>query len=79
MSAFTIVSHATLLEGSWASIASKIASDMWSATLSGWPIVTDSLVKRYLSVSQFVLHIIFLFVIFAPVFIFVEFIGRRVH
>ena len=48
----TIVSQATLLFGSCASIASRIASDIWSATLSGWPIVTDSLVKRYLSVSQ---------------------------
>ena len=36
------VSHATLDFGSWASIASKTASDIWSAILSGWPSVTDS-------------------------------------
>src|SRR5215213_9282439 len=27
-------------------MASRIASEIWSATLSGWPMVTDSLVNR---------------------------------
>src|SRR5262245_54502075 len=42
----TSVSHATREFLSWASSASRIASLIWSATLSGWPMVTDSLVKR---------------------------------
>ena len=41
-----IVSTATRLRGSCASIASRIASLIWSAILSGWPSVTDSEVKR---------------------------------
>src|SRR3954452_5429925 len=41
-----IVSTATRLRGSWASIASRIESLIWSAILSGWPSVTDSEVKR---------------------------------
>jgi hypothetical protein len=28
-------------------IASKTASEIWSHTLSGWPSVTDSEVKKY--------------------------------
>src|SRR3954465_5848566 len=40
------VSTATRLRGSWASIASRMASLIWSAILSGWPSVTDSDVKR---------------------------------
>src|SRR3954469_6612229 len=40
------VSTATRLRGSWASIASRIESLIWSAILSGWPSVTDSDVKR---------------------------------
>src|SRR5215217_3142158 len=40
------VSTATRLRGSWRSIASRIASLIWSAILSGWPSVTDSDVKR---------------------------------
>ncbi|MBA7470112.1 hypothetical protein ES707_05389 [subsurface metagenome] len=52
IASLTRVSQATLLFGSCSSIASRTASDMWSAILSGWPIVTDSLVKRYLLVSQ---------------------------
>src|SRR4051794_20264504 len=40
------VSTATRLLGSWASIASRIESLIWSAILSGWPSVTDSEVKR---------------------------------
>src|SRR5258706_6250326 len=43
----TAVSHATRAAGSCASIASRIASDTWSHTLSGWPSVTDSEVSRY--------------------------------
>src|SRR5579864_6714722 len=44
----TIVSHATRDAGSFASSASTTASEIWSATLSGWPSVTDSDVKKYL-------------------------------
>src|SRR6059036_1807264 len=40
------VSTATRLRGSWVSMASRIASLIWSAILSGWPSVTDSEVKR---------------------------------
>ena len=46
MSFLTSVSQATRLSGSCASIASRTASEMRSATLSGWPVVTDSLVNR---------------------------------
>src|SRR5690242_10094078 len=42
----TSVSHATREAGSSASSASRTASEMASATLSGWPSVTDSDVKR---------------------------------
>src|SRR5262249_32924948 len=47
MPVFVIVSHATRLFGSCARIASRIASDTWSAILSGWPSATDSEVNRY--------------------------------
>ena len=40
------VSQATRLSGSSASTASRTASEIWSATLSGCPSVTDSEVKR---------------------------------
>src|SRR3954464_8888327 len=40
------VSHATRLMGSFVSAASRTASEIWSAILSGWPSVTDSDVKR---------------------------------
>src|ERR1700730_16769625 len=40
------VSHATRASGSLARIASRIASEISSATLSGWPSVTDSDVNR---------------------------------
>jgi hypothetical protein len=40
------VSTATRDSGSSASAASTIASEIWSATLSGWPSVTDSEVNR---------------------------------
>src|SRR5688572_14323516 len=42
----TSVSQATRALGSLARMASRIASEIWSATLSGWPIETDSLEKR---------------------------------
>src|SRR5882757_9561609 len=48
-SVVTSVSHATRLIGSWVRQKSRIASLIWSATLSGWPIDTDSLVNRYRS------------------------------
>src|SRR5439155_19084900 len=43
----TRVSHATRLLGSLASIASKTASLIWSASLSGCPSVTDSDENRW--------------------------------
>src|SRR6266516_3419744 len=43
------VSHATRPPGSSASTASRTESEIWSAILSGWPSVTDSDVKRKLS------------------------------
>src|SRR4051795_4845922 len=46
MPVVTNVSQATRLCGSSASIASRTASEIWSAILSGWPSVTDSEVKR---------------------------------
>src|SRR6516162_1451384 len=49
-SVVTRVSQATRLRGSAARQWSRMASLTWSATLSGWPIETDSLVKRYRSV-----------------------------
>ena len=39
------VSQATRLLGSSAMRASRMASEIWSAILSGWPSVTDSDVK----------------------------------
>src|SRR5262249_45736286 len=49
-SVVTRVSQATRLSGSAARQWSRTASLIWSATLSGWPMETDSLVKRYRSV-----------------------------
>ena len=40
------VSHATRASASTDSMASRIASEIWSATLSGWPMETDSEVNR---------------------------------
>src|SRR5512141_1595468 len=40
------VSQATRPVGSSANTASRTVSETWSATLSGWPSVTDSEVKR---------------------------------
>lgn len=42
----TRVSTATRECGSSASMASRMASEIWSQTLSGWPIETDSEVNR---------------------------------
>ena len=42
----TSVSHATRALGSRRRTASSMASEIWSATLSGWPSVTDSDVNR---------------------------------
>ena len=44
-----IVSHATRLFGSCSKIASRTESLIWSHILSGWPSVTDSEVKVYVS------------------------------
>ena len=41
------VSQATWASGSWAMWASRMASEIWSAILSGWPSDTDSDVNRY--------------------------------
>src|SRR5471032_2964188 len=49
----TIVSHATRDAGSFASSASTTASEIWSATLSGWPSVTDSDVNRWRRSTEF--------------------------
>src|ERR1700722_14077892 len=43
----TSVSHATRPYGSSCSTASSTPSEIWSATLSGCPSVTDSEVNRY--------------------------------
>ena len=42
----TIVSHATRASGSVDRNRSTTASEIWSATLSGWPSDTDSEVNR---------------------------------
>src|SRR5579864_7140147 len=42
----TIASQATRASGSLARIASSTASEIWSASLSGWPSVTDSDVNK---------------------------------
>src|SRR6185369_10197755 len=42
-----IVSQATRASGSFDRNRSTIASEIWSATLSGWPSDTDSEVNRY--------------------------------
>src|SRR5450759_63318 len=44
----TIVSQATRARLSCARIASRTASEIWSAPLSGWPSETDAEVKREL-------------------------------
>src|SRR5579859_7790014 len=41
------VSQATRLEGSSVRQASRMASEIWSAILSGWPSVTDSEVNKW--------------------------------
>ena len=42
----TMVSQATRARLSWVRIASSTASEIWSATLSGWPSDTDSEVNK---------------------------------
>src|SRR5437868_13659559 len=49
-SVVTIVSHATRLVGSARRQWSRMASLIWSATLSGWPMETDSLDQQVRSV-----------------------------
>src|SRR2546422_5091104 len=46
------VSQATRELGSWRRHSSSMPSDTWSQSLSGWPSVTDSLVKRTRSVDM---------------------------
>ncbi len=48
MPVLTRVSHATRQPGSSAMQASRMASEIWSQTLSGCPSVTDSEVNRWL-------------------------------
>ena len=48
MPVFTSVSHATRQSGSWPMMASRMASEIWSAILSGCPSETDSEVKALL-------------------------------
>ncbi len=45
------VSQATRAFGSSRMIASRMASEIWSHILSGWPSVTDSDVNRYCDAS----------------------------
>src|SRR4051812_36981948 len=47
----TIVSQATRDDGSSVSMASSTASEIWSATLSGWPGKTDSEVNKRLDMK----------------------------
>src|SRR5947209_280459 len=47
MPVVTAVSQATRASGSLARMASRMASETWSASLSGWPSVTDSDVNRW--------------------------------
>ena len=47
----TIVSTATLAPGSMDMHSSKMASDIISQSLSGWPSDTDSEVKRYVKTN----------------------------
>src|SRR6476469_1500580 len=48
----TSVSQATRLVGSCDRQKSRTASEIWSATLSGWPMDTDSLVNRKRSLTE---------------------------
>ena len=56
---FTRVSAATRALGSCANTASRMASEIWSATLSGWPSETDSDVKRYSLMAVFLRQAVF--------------------
>src|SRR5581483_168710 len=53
------VSQATRLTGSSRRQASRMASEIWSAILSGWPSVTDSEVnkKRFLDGNDYLLRL----------------------
>src|SRR5680860_1653494 len=53
MPVLTSVSQATREFGSCSRQASRIASEIWSAILSGWPSVTDSEVKRCSTSASF--------------------------
>ena len=44
--ALVVTSQATRAALSFSRMASRTASEIWSATLSGWPSETDSEVKR---------------------------------
>src|SRR5690606_29717846 len=48
---FTMVSQATRAPLSWVRMASRTASEIWSAILSGWPSETDSEVNRVLDIG----------------------------
>src|SRR5690606_7609863 len=52
----TMVSQATRARLSCSRIASSTASEIWSATLSGWPSETDSEVNRVLLISSYILQ-----------------------
>ena len=62
-SALTKASIPTLPYGSFSKTASKIASDIWSAILSGCPSVTDSEVNSYL---LFIFNSSFIFFVLYP-------------
>jgi hypothetical protein len=51
------VSHATRAAGSTARMLSRMASEIWSHILSGWPSVTDSDVKRYWDASRMLMDL----------------------
>src|SRR5690606_41002824 len=50
---FTMVAQATRAPLAWARMASRTASEIWSAILSGWPSETDSEVKRVLDIALY--------------------------
>src|SRR6476619_4495227 len=61
------VSQATLPMGSSVRMASRIASETWSAILSGWPSVTDSEVNRYdLLIVPYLMFFVRKLVVFNP-------------
>ena len=52
MPVVTSVSQATRLKGSLANRASRTPSEIWLASLSGCPILTDSLVNKKLALGH---------------------------